>query len=387
MKKKYLPYGNQYIDKADIKAVKKILKGEYLTTGPKIEEFENKIASYVGAKYAVSFSSGTAALHGAINVAGIKEKDEVITTPITFAASANCILYQGGIPVFADINDKTYNIDLVEIEKMITDKTKAIIPVDYTGQPVKLDEIMKIAQKYGLIVIEDSAHALGAKYKGKKIGSISDMTMFSFHPVKHITTGEGGIITTNNKLYYDKLIQFRNHGITRDKAKLENNHGDWYYEMQFLGFNYRITDIQVALGISQLSKLDYFLKRRKEIVGKYNQVFREIKEVNIPIQAEGTISSWHLYVLRLNLNMLSCSRKEIFDTLRNENIGVNVHYIPVYYHPYYQDLGYHKGLCPIAEKLYEEIITLPLFPKMKDKDVNNVIRTVIKVIEYYRKSE
>lgn len=382
---KYIPYARQFIDREDIKSVAEILKGEYLTSGSTIEVFEKKIALYVGAKYAVSFSSGTSALHGAICVAGIKSGDEVITTPMTFAASVNCIIYQNGIPVFADINNKTYNIDPIEIEKNITENTKAIIPVDYTGQPVNLNEINKIAKKYELIVIEDAAHALGAKYDGRRIGSISDMTMFSFHPVKHITTGEGGIITTNNKLYYDKLIQFRNHGITRDKSKLGDYLGDWYYEMQFLGYNYRITDIQAALGISQLSKLDFFIRKRKEIIKKYNETFKEYSEITIPFQAEGTISSWHLYIIRLNLEKLSASRKVIFDSLRRENIGVNVHYIPVYYHPYYQELNYKKGLCPNAEKLYEEIITLPLYPKMKDKDVEHVIRAVIKIIKYYSK--
>lgn len=381
----YLQYGKQWIDEEDIQSVVNVLKGDYLTTGPTVAEFEKSVATYVGAKYAVAFSNGTAALHGACFAAGISEGDEVITTPITFAASANCVLYQGGKPVFADIDEKTYNIDPTEIEKKITDRTKAIIPVDFTGQPVMLDKIREIAKKHNLVVIEDAAHALGASYKGKKIGSISDMTMFSFHPVKQITTGEGGIITTNNEDFYETLLQFRTHGITRDERKMKENHGPWYYEMQFLGFNYRMTDIQAALGISQMKKLDLFVELRNKYASMYNEAFRNTPEVTIPYQHEDGNSSWHLYVLRLNLDKLSAGRKEIFEALQKQNIGVNVHYIPVYQLPYYQQLGYEKGLCLKAEILYEEIITLPLFPKMKDSDVQDVIKAVQHAIKAYAK--
>ncbi|TCS83311.1 UDP-4-amino-4,6-dideoxy-N-acetyl-beta-L-altrosamine transaminase [Tepidibacillus fermentans] len=385
VRKEYLPYGQQWIDEEDIKQVVQVLKGNYLTTGPYITEFEKKIAEYVGANYAVAFSNGTAALHGAAFAAGIQHGDEVITTPMTFAASANCVLYQGGTPVFADIDPQTYNIDPEKIEELINEKTKAIIPVDFTGQPVELDRILELAKKHNLIVIEDAAHALGATYNDRKIGSISDMTMFSFHPVKHITTGEGGIITTNNKEYYEKLLQFRTHGITRDRDKLIENHGPWYYEMQFLGYNYRMTDIQAALGISQLKKIDQFVETRKNYAEIYNNAFKDMEEVTIPYQMKEGSSSWHLYILRLNFNQLTASRKEIFEALLKENIGVNVHYLPVYWHPYYQELGYKKGLCPNAEKLYEEIITLPLFPKMSVLDVQDVIKAVKKVINYYSK--
>ncbi|HHV71414.1 MAG TPA: UDP-4-amino-4,6-dideoxy-N-acetyl-beta-L-altrosamine transaminase [Clostridia bacterium] len=381
----FLPYGRQWIEEDDLQAVVDTLNSDYLTTGPKIKEFEEKLAAYVGAKYAVAVSSGTAALHAACYAAGIKEGDEVITTPISFAASANCILYQGGIPVFADINPQTYNIEPKEIEKKITKKTKAIIPVDFTGQPAALDEIKSIAEKHGLIVIEDAAHALGAKYKGKKIGSIADLTEFSFHPVKHITTGEGGVITTNDENYYQKLTLFRTHGITRDRALMTENEGEWYYQQLELGYNYRITDIQCALGISQLNKLDRFISRRKEIAAKYNEAFKDVEGIIIPYQSEKADSSWHLYIIQLELDKLSVGRKEVFEALRAENIGVNVHYIPIYYHPYYQKLGYKKGLCPNAEKLYERIITLPLFPKMTDQDVEDVIQAVEKVINYYRR--
>lgn len=377
----YLPYGKQYLDEEDIRAVAKVLKGDYLTTGPHIEEFENTVAKYVGAKYAVAFSNGTAALHGACFAAGIGEGDEVITSPLTFAASANCVLYQGGKVVFADIDKDTYNINPKEIELRITEKTKAIIPVHFTGQPADLSEISKIAKEHNLIVIEDAAHAIGAKYKNELIGHISDMTMFSFHPVKHITTGEGGMITTNSKEYYDKLIQFRSHGITRDKELLINNHGPWYYEMQFLGFNYRMTDIQAALGTSQMKKLDSFIERRKQIIFAYNAAFKNIQELIVPYQNIDVDSSWHLYVIQLQTELLNSSRKEVFEMLQQKNIGVNVHYIPVHTMPYYQELGYEVGSLPVAENIYEKIISLPLFPSMSEKDVEDVISAVKEVIE------
>lgn len=382
----YLPYGQQWIDDKDIEEVVKVLKSDYLTTGPKIEEFENKFAKYTGSKYAVAISNGTAALHAACFAAGIKGGDEVITTPITFAASANCVLYQGGKPIFADIDPNTYNIDPEDIAKKITSKTKAIIPVDFTGQPVNIDEINAIAKKHGLMVIEDGAHSLGAEYKGKRTGSLVDMTTFSFHPVKHITTGEGGMITTNNVELYEKLKLFRTHGITRDKEILHNkDHGPWYYEQLDLGYNYRMTDIQAALGISQLNKLDKFLERRREIAEKYNNYLKDIDGIILPYQEEYTKSSWHLYIIQLELEKIKVGRREIFEALQAENIGVNVHYIPVYYHPYYQKIGYSKGLCLNAEKLYERIITIPLYPRMTDKDVEDVVNAIDKVLKYYRR--
>ncbi|QCJ40993.1 UDP-4-amino-4,6-dideoxy-N-acetyl-beta-L-altrosamine transaminase [Bacillus sp. S3] len=381
----YLPYGRQWIDNDDIEAVVEVLKGDFLTTGPFVYKFEEAIADYVGAKYAVSFANGTAALHGACFAAGITAGDEVITTPLTFAASANCILYQGGTPVFADINEKTYNIDPKEIEKCIRPRTKAIIPVDFTGQPACLDEIGEIAKKHNLVVIEDAAHALGATYRGKKIGSISDMTMFSFHPVKHITTGEGGMITTNNKDYYEKLLQFRTHGITRDPGKLLNNHGPWYYEMQFLGFNYRLTDIQAALGISQLQKIDQFIERRTKYAAMYTEAFINIPEIITPFQDSDGVSSWHLYVIQLDLTRLSTDRAEIYRTLLDHNIGVNVHYLPIHLLPYYKELGFKHGDLPISEFLYEAILTLPLFPLMNETDVEDVIRAVKETITLYSK--
>ena len=385
VRNQYLPYGRQYLDDDDIQAVVNVLRGDYLTTGPAVESFEKDVADYVGSKYAVAFANGTAALHGACFAAGIGQGDEVITSPLTFAASANCILYQGGTPVFADIRPQTYNIDPLVIQDLITEKTKAIIPVDFAGLPADLDAIKTIAQKFDLIIIEDAAHALGASYKGKKVGSISDMTMFSFHPVKHITTGEGGIVTTNDERYYHKLRQFRTHGIAREPGQLIDNHGPWYYEMQFLGYNYRITDIQAALGISQLKKAKSFVQARRKYAQAYTQALGDIQEIVCPGELPEAFSSWHLYVIRLDLARLRVGRKKIFEALRKENIGVNVHYIPVYYHPYYRQLGYSEGLCPQAEKLYEEIITLPLFPSMHSQDIDDVIQAIKKVISHYSK--
>ncbi|MCY9379023.1 UDP-4-amino-4,6-dideoxy-N-acetyl-beta-L-altrosamine transaminase [Bacillus inaquosorum] len=379
----YLPYGRQWLDEEDIQSVVDVLRGDYLTTGPTIDLFEQKVAEYAGSSYAVAFSSGTAALHAACFAAGISQGDEVITTPITFAASANCILYMGAKPVFADIDPLTYNIDPDSIEKLITPKTKAIIPVDFTGQPVNHDRIQKIAKANNLIVIEDAAHALGASYKGEKIGSISDMTMFSFHPVKHITTGEGGMITTNNKTYYEKLLQFRSHGITRDPKKLTQDHGSWYYEMHFLGFNYRMTDIQAALGISQLKKVDDFIETRNHLARIYNEKLKTISHIHLPSQDSASTSSWHLYIINLKLDQLKGNRDDIFNAMQQENIGVNVHYIPVYLHPYYQRLGYQAGLCPNAENLYKGIITLPLFQSMNERDADDVIKALKKVVDFY----
>ena len=379
-----IPYGHQWIDEEDIKAVIEVLRSDWITQGPKVTEFEEGFARYVRAKYAVAVSSGTAALHSACFAAGITKGDEVITTPITFVASANCVLYQGGTPVFADINADTLNIDPIEIKKKITKKTKAIIPVDFTGLPADLEAIQKIAKENNLIVIEDASHALGATYKGSKIGSISDMTVFSFHPVKHITTGEGGMVTTNSRGYYERLKLFRTHGITRDTDA--NLSCPWYYEMRGLGYNYRITDFQCALGLSQLKKIDKFIKRRRGIAYEYHDRFRLIPEITIPIYYTGrSDSAWHLYVIQLNLGRLKVGRMEVFEALRAENIGVNVHYIPVHLQPYYQKrFGYKFGDFPNAEDYYEGAITLPIFPEMSDKDIDGVIEAVKGVINYYK---
>ena len=369
-----IQYGRQSIDEDDIQAVVEVLRGNYLTTGPKVAEFEKAVCEYTGAKYAVAIANGTAALHAACFAAGITEGDEVITTPITFAASANCVLYCGGTPVFADIKTDTYNIDPEDIRRKITDKTKAIIPVHFTGQPCEMDEIHAIAKEYGLLVIEDAAHALGADYKGQKIGSMSDMTIFSFHPVKHITTGEGGMIMTNDERLYERLKLFRSHGITRDERFLQKNEGGWYYEQLDLGYNYRITDIQCALGISQLKKLDGFVARRRALVARYNEAFADVEGIICPKQAQGCNNSWHLYVVQVE------NRKEVYDKLRETGIYANVHYIPVYKHPYYQENGYRDVCCKNAEELYAHMISLPLYPDLTDEEQEYVIRVIVEIL-------
>ena len=379
-----LPYGQHCIDEGDIAAVVEVLRNKPITQGPAIVQFEREVAQYVGARYAVAFCNGTAALHGACFAAGIKEGDEVITSPITFVASSNCVLYQGGKPVFADIHPHTYNIDPDRIIERITPRTKAIIPVDFTGQPAEMDRIIEIAREHRLVVIQDAAHSLGASYSAQSVGTLADMTMFSFHPVKHITTGEGGVIVTDRLDYYEMLLLFRSHGITKDPANLEENHGSWYYEMRELGYNYRMTDIQATLGSSQLKKLTRFVNRRREIAAAYSEAFQSLQGIIVPYQNENTNSSWHLYMIRLDLSRFQVDRKEIYNALIAENIGVHVHYIPVYLQPYYQRLGYAKGLCPEAERYYLEAITLPLFPTMTDRDVQDVIRAVVKVTNRYK---
>ncbi len=383
---KLLPYGHQWIDEEDVKSVIEVLRSDWITQGHKVVEFEKEFAKYVGARYAVAVNSGTAALHAACFAAQIEKGDEVVTSLITFVASANCVIYQGGIPVFADIDENTLNIDPEEIRKKIIKKTKALIPVDFTGLPVDLEKILQIGKDNKFVIIEDASHALGATYKDKKIGSISDMTIFSFHPVKHITTGEGGMITTNNKEFYERLKLFRTHGITKEKDKLLYYDGPWYYEMQELGYNYRLTDFQCALGLGQLKKIDKFIQRRREIVKKYNSEFKDMQEIKIPeINPINSNPVWHIYMIQVNLEKLKEGRREIFEALRAENIGVNVHYIPVHLQPYYRKrFGYHPGDFPKAENYYSRAITLPVFPKMSDKDIDGVIKAVKKVINYYK---
>jgi UDP-4-amino-4,6-dideoxy-N-acetyl-beta-L-altrosamine transaminase len=377
-------YGHQYIDEADIQAVVDVLKSDYLTCGPKIGELEEKLCQVTGAKYAVACSNGTAALHIACMAAGIGAGDEVITTPITFAASANCALYCGARPVFADIDEETYNIDPQSVAEKVNGKTKAVVAVDFTGQSVELDELLEVCREKGLVLIEDGAHVIGTKYKGRANGSIADMTTFSFHPVKTVTGGEGGAVLTNNEEYYKKLLLYRSHGITRDTGLLEHEpEGGWYYEQIDLGYNYRITDMQAALIISQLDKLQMFSKRRKEIVARYNEAFSKLPQIAVQKEIPESDTTRHLYILRLVPEKLKIGRKEFFDALAAENICCNVHYIPTYYFPYYQKLGYAKGICPKAEKLYEEMFSIPLYYAMTDKDVEDVIRAVTKIAEYY----
>ena len=429
-----MPYGRQFIDENDIKTVIEVLRSDWLTTGPKVEEFEQAIADYAGAKYAVAVSSGTAALHCAMYALEIGPGDEVIVPPMTFAATANCVVFQEGTPVFADVDPDTLLIDPIKVEASITEKTKAIIAVDYAGQPCDYDKLYEIADKHNLILVADGCHALGAEYKGKRVGSLADMTVFSFHPVKHITTGEGGMITTDDAKLAERMRIFRNHGITRDPSNFFNLQSSifnfksppsWFYEMLDLGYNYRLTDIQCALGISQLTKLPEFLQRRREIAALYDEALSGILGIEplglradvLPAsrsaerraQSEGkqgapsdstpcsmhhapsdfqpnssamllapnsmlSKHAYHLYVIRLK----GVDREKVFKSLRERDIGVNVHYIPVHLHPFYQNrFGIDPGHCPIAESAYRNIISLPIFPGMTDGDVESVIKSLI----------
>lgn len=382
-----LYYGHQYVDQADVKAVEEVLTSDYLTCGPKVVELEKKLCELTGAKYAVAVSNGTAALHIAAMAAGVGEGDELITTPITFAASANCALYCGGRPVFADIDPHTYNIDPVSVQEKITDRTRAVVAVDFTGQAVRLEELLDICHKKGIVLIEDGAHSIGTKYKGKPVGSIADITTFSFHPVKTVTGGEGGAVLTDRRDLYEKLLLYRAHGITKDEAFYENeSHGPWYHEQIGLGYNYRITDIQCALILSQMDKLSQFAVRRREIVKRYDAAFSQIPQLCVQQEIPESDTTRHLYILRLRPEMLTIDRKGFFEAMAAENICCNVHYIPVYWHPYYEKLGYQKGLCPNAEKLYEEMMSLPLYYSLTDQDVDDVIRAVRKLVDYYKKS-
>lgn len=379
-------YGRQFIDQDDVDAVVATLKSDLITCGPRVEELEQKLCEITEAKYAVVVSNGTAALHLAALAAGITEGDEVIVSSITFAASANCVLYCGGTPVFADINPNTYNIDPEEIKKLITPKTKAIVAVDFTGQAVELDKIRAICEEHNLILIEDAAHSIGTYYDGKPVGSIADMTTFSFHPVKTVTGGEGGAITTNDEELYKKLRLLRTHGITRNADEMAHPTDDpWYQEQVCLGYNYRMTDFQAALVLSQLKKLPAFSMRRKAIVEKYDDAFIMMPEIRIQREILESDTTRHLYIIRLVPETLNCTRREFFDALYAENTRPQVHYLPVYWHSHYENLGYKKGLCPNAEKFYEEAMSIPLYFSMTDEDVEDVITAVKKVVEYYKK--
>lgn len=379
-----LSYGRQFIDEEDIQAVTETLRSDYLTCGPRIEQLEQELCELTGAKYCVAVSNGTAALHIAAMAAGIQEGDEVITTPITFAASANCALYCGARPVFADINPDTYNIDPASIERCITPKTRAIVAVDFTGQAAELDAILAICKKHQLTLIEDAAHSIGTTYNGKPVGSIAHMTTFSFHPVKTVTAGEGGAVMTNDEALYKKLVLAHTHGITRDRSQMVHPTDDpWYNEQVGYGFNYRMTEFQAALLSSQLKKLEAFSRRRKEIVKLYDEAFSKLPQLQIQQEIPQSDTTRHLYILRLRSEKMSCTRRQFFDALRAEGIYSQVHYLPVYWHSYYEKLGYPKGLCPNAEKYYSEVMSLPLYYSLTDQDVADVIHAVQKLVEYY----
>ena len=371
-----LGYGRQSISDADIQAVIATLKSDYLTCGPATERFEEALKAASGARFVTAVANGTAALHVACLSAGIKEGDEVIVSPITFAASANCVLYCGGVPVFADIDEDTWNVSPASIRGKITDKTKAVVAVDFGGVPVALDEIRSICDEFDLTLIEDAAHSIGSSFKGCPIGSVADVTTFSFHPVKTVTTGEGGAVCTNDPKLAERISLFAKHGITREKALMEHpDEGDWYYEQLELGYNYRISDIEAALGASQIKRLPEFAARRRDIVSVYNMEFSKCPEVSFQVDPTPEESVRHLYCLRFDLKALGVTRRFVFDALRAEGIGVNVHYLPVYRLPYYQDRGYDASCCPAANAYYEEAVTLPLNCCMTDDDVRSVIES------------
>ncbi len=373
-----IPYGRQFIDQDDIEAVLNVLKSDWLTTGPKVDEFEEKVCEFVGARYAVAVSSGTAALHCAMFAIGIKPGDEVIIPPMTFAATANCVVFQGGKPVIVDVAQDTLLIDPVCIKEIMSPKTRAIIAVDYTGHPCDYDTITDISKSNKIPLVADACHSLGAKYKGKLVGSLADLSVLSFHPVKHITTAEGGMILTDNKEYYERMRLFRNHGIKTDHRQREKQ-GSWIYEMTELGYNYRITDIQCALGITQLHKLPEFLSKRRAIAKKYDKAFAEIESIQ-PLFVQNYVQhAYHLYVVRLKKGKSEKDRSQIFREMREKGVGVNVHYIPVHLHPYYRrKFNTVEGLCPVSETAYEEIISLPMHPNLSDDETNRVIDTLIK---------
>ena len=375
-----LPYGRHNITDSDIESVLSTLKSDWLTTGPKVQEFEMLLAENTGANYAVAVSSGTAALHASMFALGIGPGDEVIVPAITFVATANAVLYLGARPVFVDVNPNSLLIDVKKIEKKISANTKAIIVVDYAGHPCEYEDIRIICDKYNIPLISDSCHALGATYKSQKIGSISDMTTFSFHPVKHITAGEGGAITTNDEILADKMRAFRNHGISKD-LHVRSRDVEYYYEATELGFNYRLSDLQCSLAISQLSRLKDSISHRQNIATQYDQIFTKMDKVT-PLSVSTDIShAYHLYVVQMILEDTESTRDDIFKALRAENIGVNVHYLPVYLHPLYKGMGYKKGICPVAENAYKTILSLPIFPTMNQNDITDVIDAMSKVME------
>jgi perosamine synthetase len=383
VRERLLPYGHQSISDSDIEAVVNVLRSDWLTTGPKIGEFEEAFAAAVDAKHAVAFSSGTAALHGAAFAAGLQAGDEAIVPPLTFCATANCVLYQGASPVFADVRRDTLNLDPDQVKSRLTPRTRAILPVDYAGHPAELEDILLAARGNGALVIEDACHALGAEYRGRRVGNIADLTVFSFHPVKHVTTGEGGMVTTERGDLAEALRRFRNHGISSDGRQRQSS-GQWYYEMVLLGFNYRLTDLACALGLRQLDGLEANLSRRREIAARYTAVISGLPGVMAPIVSPEVNPAWHLYPIRLELETLNAGRAQIFRALRAENIGVNVHYIPVHRHPYYRDrFGYEGGEFPVAEDAYERLISLPMFHAMTEEDVEDVVAALTKVLSHY----
>lgn len=378
---RYFPYSRQSVDEADIEAVVAVLRSDFLTQGPAVETFERRLAQYCGAKFAVAFNSGTAALHAAYSSAGLKAGQSFVTSPLTFAASANAGVYLGAQPVFADIEADTGNLDVEALTAEMLDSASLIVPVHYAGQSVDMKSLSKKAKERGIVVIEDACHALGAKYEGSFVGDCrySDMAVFSFHPVKPLTTGEGGAVLTNDADYYESLMTFRTHGITK-KGLLNESDGDWYYEMQTLGYNYRLTDIQAALGSSQLAKLDGFIERRRALVAQYRKAFEGNPYFDIPVERDYGRSCYHLYPLRLK-ERYRRHKAALFKAMREKGLGVQTHYIPVYWHPFYAEQGFERGLCPKAEIFYRSEISIPLYQAMSDSDVDYVIGLIGSIFE------
>jgi perosamine synthetase len=372
-----LPYGRQWIDDEDVRAVVDVLTSDFLTTGPKVEEFEKALCSYAGAGFASAVNSGTSALHAAYFAAGLKPGDEIVTSPLTFAATANAALYLGATVRFVDVDPETGLIDPALLGEAVLEKSKLIVPIDFAGHPADYDVINDIAVELGAKVVADAAHSLGASYKGRQVGTLCDATALSMHPVKPITTAEGGAVLTNDAVLGARAAMFRSHGITRDPSVMLRNEGPWWYEQHDLGFNYRLTDLQCALGIAQMHKLDSFIARRRAIAKRYAEALAGTV-LGLPREMPGAESGWHLYIVRAPD---ASRRKAFFERLRSLGLGVQVHYIPVYWHPYYQELGYHKGLCPNAEDFYSRCVSLPLYPKMTNDDVDSSIERVLQAVK------
>jgi UDP-4-amino-4,6-dideoxy-N-acetyl-beta-L-altrosamine transaminase len=385
VREEFLPFSLPDIGQAEIDEVVDTLRSGWITTGPKTKTFEQRFADYIGVHHAIAVNSCTAALHIALSAAGVGPGDEVITSPLTFCSTANVVIHLGGTPVFADIGDD-YNIDPSEIEEHITSRTKAIIPVHYSGQPCRMDEILACAQDHDLLVIEDAAHAVGAKYYDRMIGTIGDVTTFSFYAIKNMTTGEGGMITTDDDELAERMRLLSLHGISKDAWKRYTSRGSWYYEVIHAGYKYNMTDIQAALGIHQLARLEQFLEVRSKYVAMYNEAFGETPEIQTPVVNTDVRHAWHLYVIQLDLERLNINRAQFIEALREENIGTSVHFIPVHLHPHYhKTFGYKRGDFPNTERVYDRIVSLPLYPKMTEKDVEDVIAKVNKVVRQHQK--
>lgn len=368
-----IPYGRQWIDDDDVEAVARVLRSDFLTTGPAVPQFEEELMRATDSRHAVALNSGTSALHAMYFAAGIGPGDEIITTPMTFAATANAALYLGASVRFADIDPDTGNIDPDRVAEQITERTKAIVAVDYTGAPADYDRLRAIADRHGVALLADAAHSLGARYRGRPVGTLADASALSFHPVKPITTGEGGAVVTDDDVLARRAARFRTHGITKESAELEAGDGPWYYEQHDLGFNYRLTDLQAALGSSQLRRLDQFIARRREIAARYQSELADVDAIELPVTPTGIDSGWHLYVVRVR----DAERRRVFfDGLRDRGLAVQVHYIPVYWHPYYRSLGFERGQCPVAEDWYGRAVSLPIFPALDDAKLSSVIAAV-----------